>query len=136
VSFVTWRLNVQSGWKEGQPYPFTVATQGVGLFGNAGQWKDTLGSKYTVDMTPKVGAVAWWSDSYYSPTNDARGYGHVAIVSAVNGDGTIGIEEYNFNSNHNYHSRTIAANDLSGYIHIADIDNTAPAQGPSEDYSD
>lgn len=121
TSFVAWRLNVQMGYKEGQPYPFTVGTQKIGLFGDGGQWGKTLGSKYPVDMTPKVGAVAWWGPYFTSPTSITQEYGHVGIVGAVNPDGTVLIEEYNFGSNHKYHTRTIPADDVSGYIHIADI---------------
>ena len=42
-----------------------------------------------------VGAVAWFP------------YNHVAYVQSVNGDGTVTIEEYNWNSDHSYHVRTI-----------------------------
>ncbi|WP_354214742.1 CHAP domain-containing protein [Arthrobacter sp. UYCo732] len=121
TSFVAWRMNVQMGYKEGEPYPFTVATQGVGLFGDGGQWGTTLGSKYPVDMTPKVGAVIWWGPNFKSPTSETQGYGHVAVVGAINDDGTVVVEEYNFGYNHNYHTRTIPADEVSGYIHIADI---------------
>jgi surface antigen len=121
TSFAAWRINVQMGYKEGQPYPFTVGTQGVGLFGDGGQWGHTLGSKYPVDMTPKKGAVIWWGPNFSSSTTNTQGYGHVAIVGAVNDDGTVLVEEYNFGYDHNYNTRTIPAGDVSGYIHIADI---------------
>jgi surface antigen len=121
TSFAAWRINVQMGYTEGQPYPFTVATQGIGLFGDGGQWGTTLGSKYPVDMTPKVGAVAWWGPNFKSGSTNTEGYGHVGIVGAVNPDGTVVIEEYNFGYNHNYNSRTVPAGDVSGYIHIADV---------------
>lgn len=121
TSFAAWRINVQMGYKEGQPYPFTVGTQGIGLFGDGGRWGETLGSKYPVDMTPKVGAVAWWGPWFSSPSTSTEEYGHVGIVGAVNPDGTVVIEEYNWGYNHNYHTRTIPAGDVSGYIHIADI---------------
>lgn len=121
TSFTAWRINVQMGYKEGGPWPFTVATQGVGLFGDGGQWGHTLGSKYPVDKTPKPGAVAWWGPYFSSSTTNTQEYGHVGIVGAVNPDGTVLIEEYNFGYNHNYHTRTIPAGDVSGYIHIADI---------------
>lgn len=121
TSFAAWRVNVQMGYKEGDPYPFTVGTQGIGLFGDGGRWGETLGSKYPVDMTPKAGAVAWWGPWYNSGTTITQNYGHVGIVGAVNPDGTVVIEEYNWGSNHMYNSRTIPASDVTGYIHIADI---------------
>ncbi|SDQ17284.1 CHAP domain-containing protein [Pseudarthrobacter chlorophenolicus] len=122
VSFVAWRLNVQMGWKEGQEYPFTPAKIGVGLFGNAVQWKDTVGSKYKMDTTPKVGSVAWWTANWSSPTNITGDAGHVAIVSAVYPDkGTIDIEEYNFEPLA-YDKRNIPIKDVTGFIHVADIE--------------
>lgn len=120
VSFVAWRLNVQMGWKEGQEYPFTPAKLGTSLFGSAVDWKDSLGPKFRMDRTPKVGAVAWWDANVAFPSTTTGPYGHVAIVSAVKGD-TIDVEEYNFGSNHMYNARTIPASDVSAYIHVADI---------------
>lgn len=121
VSFVAWRINVQMGWKEGQEYPFTPAKLGVGLFGNANQWKDTVGSKYKMDTTPKVGAIAWWDSNWESPSNITGEAGHVAIVSAVHPDGTIEVEEYNFNPLA-YSSRKFPVADVTAFIHVADIE--------------
>ena len=121
TSFTIWRLNVQRGYQPGQAYPFTVAGEGIGLFGDGGKWGSTLGSKYPVDMTPKPGAVAWWGPNFKSPSTTTVQYGHVGIVGAVNPDGTVVIEEYNFGFDHNYNTRTIPAGDVSGYIHVADI---------------
>ena len=64
-------------------------------------------------MNPAVGSVAWWDSC------------HVAWVEAVNGD-SVTIEEYN---NYQaggwglYYERTINRTDVSGYIHIKDIDS-------------
>lgn len=121
VSFVAWRINVQMGWKEGEEYPFTPAKLGVGLFGNANQWKDTVGSKYKMDTTPKVGAIAWWDSFWVSPSNVTGEAGHVAIVSAVHPDGTIEVEEYNFNPLA-YSSRKFPVGDVTGFIHVADLE--------------
>jgi surface antigen len=137
VSFVAWRMNVQMGWKEGQEYPFTPAKLGVDLFGNAAEWKNTVGSKFKMDTTPKVGAIAWWKAYERNATNIVGAAGHVAVVSAVNPDGTVLIEEYNFTP-WAYGSRTIPASDITGFIHVADIDPSSGSDAPSssEDYSD
>ena len=51
----------------------------------------------TVDNNPAVGSVA---------QSDKGGYGHVAWVSAVNGD-SVQLEEYNFNNKLAYHKRSV-----------------------------
>lgn len=76
--------------------------------GNAtvwGTWASSHG--YTVNSTPAVGAVAWWSS------------GHVAWVSAVSGS-NIAIQEYNYGYTGVYHTRTIAASSAK-YIHFKDL---------------
>lgn len=45
---------------------------------------------YSVSSTPRVGAIISWRMSASMP------YGHVAIVQAVNGNGTIDVSEYNW----------------------------------------
>src|SRR6218665_3664795 len=54
---------------------------------------------WPVSSTPIVGSVAWFP------------YNHVAYVQAINSDGSVNIEEYNWGSNHTYGRRTIAASD-------------------------
>jgi surface antigen len=84
----------------------------VGHFGDATNWKANAQKiGFPVNMTPAVGAVAWWSS------------GHVAWVKSVNAGGTVTIEEYNYAYNGTYKSpnRTIAANNPTGYIHIKDL---------------
>jgi surface antigen len=121
VSFVAWRMNVQMGWKEGEDYPFTPAKLGIATLGSAFEWKDNLAKAgFVTDNTPKVGAIAWW-DSFVTTKSTITGEsGHVAVVSGVNPDGTINLEEYNFNP-WRYGTRTIPASDVSGFIHVADI---------------
>jgi len=110
TSFVAWCLNSRN------EISFTNQYMGVSRWGNAGDWAEVArGLGMTVDMNPAVGAVAWWGVSATSST------GHVAWVSAVNGD-TVTIEEYNGYPNaYAYQTRNISRNDANGYIHIADI---------------
>ena len=58
-----------------------------GGLGNARYWAGQLAAKgYRVDRNPEYGAVF---------VNGSGYYGHVGIVTAVNGDGTITITDMN-----------------------------------------
>jgi surface antigen len=106
TSFAAWCLNSRNGVK------FTNQYLGASRWGNANTWgmvAKSLG--VTVNMTPAVGAIAWWTTGKY---------GHVAWVSAVNGS-SVFIEEYNYKVRGGYGTRTIAASNPAGYIHIKDI---------------
>lgn len=108
TSFVAWRLNSANG----APFSnYMVGPNGrKGHFGNADNWgANAQYIGYTVNRTPAVGSVAWWSSQ------------HVAWVAKVNGDGTIVIEEYNRNYDGKYSYRTIPAGSPTGYIHIKDL---------------
>ena len=89
----------------------------IGSFwGNASTWAvSARAAGYRVDQTPAVGAIAQWNayaNSYI------WGYGHVAIVEAVNGDGTITISDMNYAGKLNVVStRTISASSVSNFIH-------------------
>ena len=103
VDFVAWRLNRDVG-STSAPYVFDwnyLTPSG----GNAYQWKynwDAHG--WASGTTPQVGSVAWF------------GY-HVSYVSAVNPDGTVTLEEYNYASDHLYGTRTIPATDVLVYLY-------------------
>lgn len=102
TSFVAWRLNSRNG------VAFNVFYRGV-KWGNASNWGYAARSVgIRVDSVPARGAVAWSSA------------GHVAWVSRVNGDGTVTIEEYNWNYNRSYHTRTVPVSKFR-YIHVADL---------------
>ena len=59
-------------------------------WGNGGDWAASARAEgYKVDQTPEVGAIASWNDG---------GYGHVAVVTAVNGY-QIQVKESNYNGN-------------------------------------
>lgn len=108
TSFVAWRLNSVNGAN------FTNSMRGpngkAGRFGNADNWgPNARAVGYSVNNTPAVGSVAWWSST------------HVAWVAQVNPNGTIVIEEYNHGSDGNYNRRTINASSVTGFIHINDL---------------
>lgn len=117
VSFVAWRMNQQMGWKEGQPYPFAART--VGLLGNANTWGPRLEAQgYKVDMYPKPGSIAWWGGNKGIASSE---YGHVAVVTKVNDNGTVDIEQYNGIPPYGYSTMTLPKDNVSGYIHVADL---------------
>lgn len=72
---------------------------------------------WTVSMTPKVGAIIWYGPG--NPGGDST-YGHVAVVKAVNKDGSVLEEGYNMGPDHlgAYYTRTIKAASVSGYLYI------------------
>jgi len=65
--------------------------------GNARSWKAAAGNVgLEVTSTPHVGDVAWWGRSR------GGGYGHVAIVMAVDAGGTVTTADYNGDGLGNY----------------------------------
>lgn len=85
----------------------------VGSFwGNASTWASyARGSGYLVNSTPSVGAVL--QNSY-----QAGGYGHVAVVESVNGDGSIFVSEMNYAGWNIRSTRTVSAGEAAGYNYI------------------
>lgn len=90
TDFVAWYLGVS--WSS-----FRFGSNG----GNAAEWAayaPNIGLQRT--SNPSVGDVAWWGGRY-------RGdFGHVAIVSAVNPNGTVTVVEYNGDGRGNYGVRS------------------------------
>lgn len=111
TSFVAFRLN-QSGY--GFRNNMTGPNGRSVRFGHATNWKAAAeAGGWRVDNTPTVGAVAWW------------GHGHVAVVTAVAGDGSVTIEEYNnppLSGNYNIRSGVRA----NAYLHIHDAPPPPP----------
>ena len=104
TSFVAWKLNAVSG--------YDISRDGKSW--NAYNWKENAQSqKKRVDNTPTVGSVAWWNKAPQMP------YGHVAYVSAVNGN-SVTVEEYNSKGRGEYGTRTIDKSAPDGYIHFFD----------------
>ncbi|WP_448005580.1 CHAP domain-containing protein [Agromyces bauzanensis] len=96
VDFVAWRLNRDAGVTSA-PWKWDWGNLASG---SAYAWADAWASKgWPTSSTPVVGAVAWFP------------YNHVAYVQSINADGSVNLEEYNWNSDHSYHRRTIAASD-------------------------
>jgi len=105
VDFVAWRLNRDAG-STAAPfvYDWSYLTPSGG---NGSQWKYAWKNHgWPTSSTPIVGAVA-----YFGSEN------HVAYVKTVNADGTVLLEEYNYNSDHLYGQRTIAASDAELYLY-------------------
>lgn len=83
-------------------------------WGNATNWGYSAnGAGHSVTKTPSVGAVAWFKAGM--PTADPT-YGHVAIVTAVNSNGTVHVVEGNF-SGQAFHERDVPVSWISGFIH-------------------
>lgn len=96
VDFVAWRLNRDVG-STSAPWRYTWHNLASG---SAYMWYSAWTSHgWPTSSTPVSGAVAWFP------------YNHVAYVKSVNADGSVNIEEYNQQSDHMYHTRTIAASD-------------------------
>ncbi len=85
-------------YSAGNTYPVGECTWGVkqlapwvgNYWGNGGQWLGSAAAAgFRTGSTPQVGAVAVWTNSYY---------GHVAVVTAVNGS-EIQVMESNVNGN-------------------------------------
>ncbi|WP_053720223.1 CHAP domain-containing protein [Saccharothrix sp. NRRL B-16348] len=104
TSFVAWRLHARNGFE----MPRAI--------GNAGGWGTWFAARgYAVNGTPAVGSIAESS-------------GHVAWVEGVHGDGTVTIEEYNYNYQGTYRQRRVAASTFR-YIHVKDITSGGLSDG-------
>ncbi len=104
----------------GNSYPIGQCTWGAkqaapwvgNYWGNAGQWLSSArAAGFRTGSTPQVGAVAVWTNTYY---------GHVAVVTAVNGS-QIQVVESNYAGNMsvgNYRGWfNPAADGVAGYIY-------------------
>lgn len=118
-------MNQQMGWKEGQPYPFTKATMGIG---NAYEWSGALAARgYVTDSNPTVGAIAWWQANVSFGVVNTGPAGHVGVVAEVLQDGNIVVEQYNGpGSEWAYSKMTLHKSKVSGFIHVADVSQKKP----------
>jgi surface antigen len=105
TSFVAWRLNDRN------QIAFHNYYRGY-HFGNANSWDEAARSAgIPVNGTPRVGAVA---------QSDGGSFGHVAWVAALNTDGTVLIEEYNWSGGESYGQRTVSRSSFE-YIHFPTV---------------
>lgn len=114
VDFVLWRLNTMAGVTS-DPWKFHNSDLQLG---NAEEWINAWYRQgWDVGQKPAVGAVAY----YAANIGGAGAVGHVAIVSAVNHDGTVTIEEYNGQAppnDHQYGIRNIQPDEVSAYLYF------------------
>ena len=84
-----------------------------GDLGNANQWAQNAAKQgFDVSHKPVVGtAVVYAGGGGYSPQ-----YGHVAVVTAVNPDGSFQVSEMNVEGNMVADTRTSSLNDVIGFI--------------------
>jgi len=120
VDFALWRVNQQMG-SAGAPFKFlngTFRPDGQQL-GSAVTWKAGWDAKgWPTGSTPRVGAVVWYAPGAggADPT-----FGHVAVVKAVNADGTYLEEGYNGNpapADHRHYTRTVANTVPSAFLYL------------------
>lgn len=97
TSYVAWKSSI-SGPVSGS----MLKTWGSQETANGGDW-GRLGRKYgyTVNSTPTAGSIMVFP--YWSVPG---GYGHVAYVTSVNGDGTVNVSEYNYSIPEGFGTRT------------------------------
>ncbi|WP_410551278.1 CHAP domain-containing protein [Arthrobacter sp. SIMBA_036] len=120
VDFALWRVNQQLG-SASAPYKVlngTFRPDGA-LLGSALTWKDGWDAKgWPTGKTPRVGAVVWYAPG----AGGADGtYGHVAVVKAVNGDGSYLEEGYNGNpapNDHTYYTRKVPNRTPSAFLYL------------------
>lgn len=98
------------------------------VHGNAGDWlAEAQAGGIPTGSTPAVGAIA----VFLPYVAGAGGYGHVAYVESVNGDGTITISEYNWSiplGGPDY--RRIPASNVSGFIYGGPVKTPGYAPAP------
>ncbi|MFA7244013.1 MAG: CHAP domain-containing protein [Patescibacteria group bacterium] len=104
TSYASWYFNVMEGkaWHNTRPGN-----------GDAANWPVLAGDQgYSVSSTPRVGAIISWQKSTSMP------YGHVAIVQAINGDGTIDVSEYNWSKFKYSYRENVNPGRYGGYSYI------------------
>ena len=102
----------------GRAYEITGTYPKLGR-GNAGTWwsYNKNGGYYSCGSTPKLGAVACWSNS---------SAGHVAVVEQINADGSFVVSESGWSSCY-FRTVTVPANGsrseltFQGFIYLGDL---------------
>ncbi|MCU1516411.1 MAG: amidase, partial [Pseudarthrobacter sp.] len=120
TDFALWRVNQQLG-STGVPFKVhnsTFRPDGVNL-GSALTWKAGWHAKgWPTGPAPRAGAVVW-----YAPGAGGAdpAFGHVAVVKAVNADGSYLEEGYNGNpapEDHSYYTRTVNSDVPSAFLYL------------------
>src|ERR1700742_1903814 len=113
-SWVAYRLNeLNAAELGGLTFDDHYRLTGSEQWNNPSNWLTAASEAgVTVDTTPALGAVAWWSE------NGA----HVAYVEAVNTDGSISVSEMNtdWHNSFDFATLTRAGRWPDKFIHIAD----------------
>ncbi len=105
TSYAAWYLNVVRGTR------FVNTRPGSG---SAYNWANLARDQgLTVSGSPRVGAVISWGAGPLT-----SGWGHVAAVEAINGDGTIDISEYNWIRYAYSYRRNVSPGDYGSYSYI------------------
>jgi surface antigen len=120
VDFALFRVNQQYGSNEA-PFKYTNADfrPDGALLGSARTWKAGWNAKgWPTGTAPPVGSVAGYAPGVagHHPV-----YGHVAIVKAVNADGTFLEEGYNSlapPNDHRYYTRTVSSSAPSAFLYL------------------
>lgn len=101
VDFVAWRLNRDAGTPNGGwAYTWGNGLPPSSAYGWSSAWP------YKQGTTAIAGSVAWFT------------YNHVAYVQAVNPDGTVVLEEYNYGAaRHAYNVRVVPASSVASYLY-------------------
>ncbi len=105
TSYAAWYMNVINGkdWYNTRP--------GSGSAYNWGNLARDQG--YSVSSSPRRGAIIYWSAGSLT-----SGWGHVAVVEAVNSDGTIDISEYNWVKYSYSYRKNVNPGDYGSYGYI------------------
>ncbi len=84
-----------------------------------------LSAGYSVDSTPKVGSIAYFSKGATVTRTGmgetkplTYGRGHLAYVAGINSDGSLTIEEYGYQRNEGYQTYSIPASSVGEFIHV------------------
>lgn len=118
TDFALWRLNQQVGATDPNHPKYTNGNFASVPLGNGGEWATAWRAKgWPADNTPEVGAMAHFAPGAVGASQQ---YGHIAVVQAVNDDGTVTIEEYNGATPYKYSTRTVPADQVTTYLHIPD----------------
>lgn len=118
TDFSLWRLNQQVGATDPNHPKYTNGNFASVPLGNGGEWATAWRAKgWPADNTPEVGAMAHFAPGAVGASQQ---YGHIAVVQAVNDDGTVTIEEYNGATPYKYSTRTVPADQVTTYLHIPD----------------